>query len=348
MPQQHDIAAKSLFGTKEVLFDLIKCIVPPEIANKWLTYSWEKYPTERILGNNSNIVHQDLVWWCSFSGKRPIFIAIEFQSHPDKAIVGRIIEYSGSIIKECVRSGYPYPEILPIVLHGGKLSDFDPAKLMSCAEEHENFPAIFPYRSMPLYLNISTLEFSPPQQIIFEKNILGFIHNFSKYCKCGGRNSDFIRIMQKLNNYLKEQDVSSVDRPMINWIQEEVLGGTNLNISKYQTVSEAYMYLKKALPPWAQKIKDEGVKEGQKLTEAKLEQAREEGREEVREESRQELLYSMIEVKYGEVPEDIEDAILNFPVSATKKLIGYITNSDSLDELASKLTGQELQPGFSM
>ncbi|WP_395401654.1 Rpn family recombination-promoting nuclease/putative transposase [Pseudoduganella sp. UC29_106] len=120
MSASADISCKQLFAHPEVVGELLRIALPPA----WLRAVRLQRCNGSYVSGTGRQRHSDMVWRIQRSPEPPIYLLLEFQSHPDYWMALRMQVYVGLLCEDLVRQqklrSRKLPLLLPLVLYTGQ------------------------------------------------------------------------------------------------------------------------------------------------------------------------------------------------------------------------------------
>jgi len=136
--QPHDKLFKRTFGIKEVAVDFVSAHVAPKELKK-LNLDTLKLQKDSFVDSNFKAFHSDVIYKVEgVEGKGYLYFLLEHQSTSDPFIVGRLLQYMGSIVEYDIsqqlsidpsHANLKIPAIYPFVVYSGREKYKWPKKL---------------------------------------------------------------------------------------------------------------------------------------------------------------------------------------------------------------------------
>ncbi|MBQ7738073.1 MAG: Rpn family recombination-promoting nuclease/putative transposase, partial [Desulfovibrionaceae bacterium] len=125
-PKWQDASYKQIYSSVDVVIDLLKKFVDPNVVGDFDPQSFERLP-DTFINKNLSERREDKIWRFKTKngGEFYIFLILEFQTKNVYEMGLRIVEYIALFVMELFRTGKvkhheKVPNILPIVIYTGK------------------------------------------------------------------------------------------------------------------------------------------------------------------------------------------------------------------------------------
>jgi predicted transposase/invertase (TIGR01784 family) len=294
----HDNSYKLFFSHPEMVADLLKGFVKQEWVAQCDFTTLEKVSGSYVTDDLRD--REDDVIWRIQCGEEwlYVYLLLEFQSRVDHFMAVRMLGYLGLLYQDIIRTQKLgkrdlLPPVLPLVLYNG--------------EQRWNAP-----------LELDKLIYPAPAGLEKYRPQLRFLlldeGNFTVQELSGLKN--LVAALFRLENSRSEQDIQSVVRHLLNWLNAEEQTGLRrsftvwfnrvllprklpfTDLSEFQTLQEVDTMLAETIKNWKKQAKIEGMEKG-------LEKGMEMGLQQGVLQGRQELFLLMLNSKFGELSQDV-------------------------------------------
>lgn len=290
-----DAAYRRLFQHKEILRDLMACVLSPAL---FASLEWERMqpvPTSHV-GDRLQQRAGDCAWlipWItkSLRASAPglcILLLFEQQTRPDNTMALRIVSYAGLSYQTLLRHDLvflPLPPVLPVVLYSG---DARWTSALSMAELLDEVPAdLAPYQPQMRYLLVDERKLLEGAQLP-DCNLAALMLRLAR-----SRDVEQWRdLLHTLIEVVRGPGHEELNRSLTAWLQYVARGDDSpaRELPQVKSLQELDMMIAEKPGIWAQHWRREGQAEG-------------------RVEGQADLLLRQLQRRFGPVSEEIEQRV---------------------------------------
>lgn len=322
----HDALFKRLFENPDMVADLLRHVIPRELAEKMDFASLEEFPSVHV-GDRREERRNDLVWrlkvsndWCY------LLLMLEFQASEDWWMPVRVLTYTGLLRQHVIRAeklsrSSRLPPVLPVVLYNGG-RPWRPAT---------DVRGLLPEDLEPVE------EFQPRQEYL----LVDMLHVPDEELGAGTLTNILIRLQKAadfqavlaaitdLCGILAPGQAEELHKAFIAFLKINVFKRAKVseNIASCTTIQEARNMLCDVLPRWEEEILARGLQQGR---EQGLQQGREQGLQQGEIRALRQMLRDILAYRFGELPPDLSaglDVLDTQPVLSALARHAYTADS---------------------
>lgn len=300
MAQEHDTGYKLLFSHPEMVQDLIRGFVPDE----WL-HGLDYSTLERVSGSyvtdDFRQREDDVVWRVRVNEEWVyLYLLLEFQSSVDKYMALRMMVYVGLLYQDLIRQGEVpnggyLPPVLPIVLYNGSSRW---SAVTNVADLIPDVPGLLQqFKPHMAYLLVDESQYSD-DELATRNNLVAAIFRIESPANI----HQIQDVLKALSTWLAHKP--ALRRSIVLWLRAVFMRRPEYKIAlpDVEDLDEVNVMLLDRLDEWAQSFKAEGLQQGM-LAGKVL------GKEEGKLEGEQRALRSVLEAKFGQLPESVQTQI---------------------------------------
>ena len=316
----HDNSYKLLFSHPEMVTDLLKGFVKEDWVEQCDFATLEKVSGSYV-ADDLRDRQDDLIWKIRWGDEwLYVYLLLEFQSSVDHFMAVRISGYLALLYQDIIRSQKLtskdlLPPVLPIVLYNGQRRWRAPLQLNQLI--HPAPAGLEKYRPQVGYLLLDEGRFNP-DELSSLNNLVAALFQLEN----SRTEQEIQSVLVHLIDWLKDPKQTSLRRTFTVWFNRVLLPAKapDAHFTELNDLNEVNTMLAERVKQWTKEWKQEGLQEG---------------RQEGRQEEATKLFLLLLESKFGDVNQPLQEKVRNASPELietwTKQIFQATTPEDLLD-----------------
>jgi predicted transposase/invertase (TIGR01784 family) len=334
MAVQHDNSYKLLFSHPEMVKDLLTGFVK-EAWVEQLDFSTLEKVSGSYVSDELRDREDDIIWRVRWRDEwLYVYLLLEFQSTIDTYMAVRVMSYLGLLYQDLIRQNAftpngKLPPVLPVVLYNGE-------KPWSAAQNVAELVEKVPGGLEHYCPNLSYLLLDEgaivkrPDWSDNMRNLVAALfrleHNRSE--------QDMLQVLGKLVEWLQDPEQRGLRRAFVVWIRRVLVPNRAPDMempefNELQDLHEVHDMLAERMKKWPEQWEQRGILKG-------IQRGREEGRMEGRMQAMRETAITLLELKFGALPDWATQMINQADAARLDAWTRGVLTAESLEALLGK------------